>query len=103
MSANPQPMISVSDLVVSYGNYVAVKGISFDVRRGEHITLLGPSGCGKTTTLRSTAGLERPTGGSIRLDGTPVYSADQRINVPVEKRLPRPSRDRPSTTHRYHC
>jgi iron(III) transport system ATP-binding protein len=86
MSASPQPKISVSDLVVSYGNYVAVKGISFDVQRGEHITLLGPSGCGKTTTLRSIAGLERPTGGSIRLDGTPVYSADQRINVPVEKR-----------------
>jgi len=86
MSANPQPVISVSDLVVSYGNYVAVKGITFDVRRGEHITLLGPSGCGKTTTLRSIVGLERPTGGSILLDGTPVYSADQRINVPVEKR-----------------
>jgi len=86
MSANLQPMIAVSDLVVSYGNYVAVKGISFDVRQGEHITLLGPSGCGKTTMLRSIAGLERPTRGSILLDGKPVFSADQRINVPVEKR-----------------
>ncbi len=80
------PMISVSDLVVSYGNYVAVKGISFDVQRGEHITLLGPSGCGKTSTLRSIAGLERPTAGAILLEGTAVYSADRRINVPVEKR-----------------
>ena len=75
------PMIAVSDLVISYGGYVAVKGISFEVRRGEHITLLGPSGCGKTTTLRSIAGLERPTGGSIILDGTPVFSAEHRTFV----------------------
>jgi len=80
------PMIAVSDLVISYGGYVAVKGISFEVRRGEHITSLGPSGCGKTTTLRSIAGLERPTGGSIILDGTPVFSAEHRINVPAERR-----------------
>jgi ABC-type Fe3+/spermidine/putrescine transport system ATPase subunit len=86
MLAHAPPMISVSDLVISYGSNVAVKGISFNVRRGEHITLLGPSGCGKTTTLRSIAGLERPIGGSILLDGAPVYSADRRINVPVEKR-----------------
>lgn len=52
-----QCMISVSSLTISYGDYVAVKGISFDVNRGEHVTLLGPSECGKTTTLRSIAGL----------------------------------------------
>src|SRR5262245_39874803 len=70
-----QSMISISNLTVSYGDYVAVKGVSFDVRRGEHVTLLGPSGCGKTTTLRSVAGLERPCGGAIQLDGRTVYSA----------------------------
>ncbi len=84
--AHPPPMIAVSDLVISYAGFIAVKGITFDVGRGEHITLLGPSGCGKTTTLRSIAGLERPARGSIFLAGVPVYSAEHRINVPVERR-----------------
>ena len=53
--------IEVKDLVVRYGDQVAVNGVSFDVGRGEHLTLLGPSGCGKTTTLRAIAGLEAPS------------------------------------------
>src|SRR5262249_31383666 len=79
-------MISIANLTIAYGDVLAVKGISLDVRRGEHVTLLGPSGCGKTTTLRSIAGLERPTGGHILLDGKPVYDAERRINLPSEKR-----------------
>ena len=61
--------IEVTDLVVRYGDAVAVNGVSFTVDRGEHLTLLGPSGCGKTTTLRAIAGLEQPSAGSIRIDG----------------------------------
>src|SRR5947207_9016637 len=78
--------IEVDDLVVNYGDVVAVKHISFAVRRGEHLTLLGPSGCGKTTTLRAIAGLEQPSAGEIRIGGQVVYSAAQRVNVPTEKR-----------------
>ena len=62
MSAR-QASIEVRDLVVRYGEVVAVRGVSFDVGAGEHLTLLGPSGCGKTTTLRAIAGLERPAVG----------------------------------------
>jgi ABC-type Fe3+/spermidine/putrescine transport system ATPase subunit len=47
--------IEVDDLVVYYGDVMAIKGVSFAVRWGEHLTLLGPSGCGKTTTLRAIA------------------------------------------------
>jgi ABC-type Fe3+/spermidine/putrescine transport system ATPase subunit len=78
--------IEVEDLVVRYGDVVAVDGVSFAVRRGEHLTLLGPSGCGKTTTLRAIAGLESPTSGEIRIDGRPVFSSARRINLPPEQR-----------------
>lgn len=78
--------IEVENLVVHYGDVMAVKQVSFSVRRGEHLTLLGPSGCGKTTTLRAIAGLEQPSAGEIRIDGDVMYSSAQHINVPTEKR-----------------
>lgn len=78
--------IEVDDLVVKYGEAVAVDGVSFRVRRGEHLTLLGPSGCGKTTSLRAIAGLEQPTAGEIRIDGRAVYSSSRKINLPPERR-----------------
>jgi iron(III) transport system ATP-binding protein len=78
--------IEVADLVVRYGEVPAVKGVSFTVAQGEHVTLLGPSGCGKTTTLRAIAGLEQPSGGSIRINDETVYSAALRRNIPAEKR-----------------
>ncbi len=84
--SDTRPHIEVSQLVLSYGGHIAVDGVSFSVRRGEHVTLLGPSGCGKTTTLRSIAGLEQPRSGLIRIDGKPMYSSEEAINVPAEKR-----------------
>ena len=78
--------IDVRDLVIRYGDTVAVNSVSFTVGRGEHVTLLGPSGCGKTTTLRSIAGLEQPVGGSITIDGVAMYDAKARRNVPAEQR-----------------
>jgi iron(III) transport system ATP-binding protein len=78
--------IEISDLTVHYGDVAAVKGVSLTIAQGEHVTLLGPSGCGKTTTLRAIAGLEEPSGGTIRINGTAVYSAAQKRNVPTEKR-----------------
>ncbi len=78
--------IDIRNLVVDYGDVRAVDDVSLSVERGELVTLLGPSGCGKTTTLRSVAGLEDPTGGSIALNGTLVFSASERRNTPAEKR-----------------
>jgi ABC-type Fe3+/spermidine/putrescine transport system ATPase subunit len=81
-----RPRIEVADLVVRYGDVTAVDNVSFDIAPGEMVTLLGPSGCGKTTTLRAVAGLETPSGGTIRLNGETVYSATERRAVPAEKR-----------------
>jgi len=64
----------------------AAQEVAFEVPQGKLFTLLGPSGCGKTTTLRSIAGLERPRLGEIAIDGQVVYSHDQRIFVPPNRR-----------------
>ena len=61
--------LRVENLVKKYGDFTAVRGISFDVMEGEVVALLGPSGCGKTTTLKCIAGLEKPTSGNIYIDG----------------------------------
>ncbi|MBW1954631.1 MAG: ABC transporter ATP-binding protein [Deltaproteobacteria bacterium] len=61
--------IEINDLFKRYKNVVAVNRIHLEVEQGEMLTLLGPSGCGKTTTLRCIAGLEKPEGGDIVIDG----------------------------------
>ena len=78
--------IEVKDLIVRYGDQVAVNGVSFTVGRGEHLTLLGPSGCGKTTTLRAIAGLEQPSGGRISIDGQTMYDSTECRSVQTEQR-----------------
>ncbi|HIV20767.1 MAG TPA: ABC transporter ATP-binding protein [Candidatus Scatomorpha stercorigallinarum] len=69
-------MLSIKDLKVSYGGIEAVKGISFDVRRGEIVTLIGANGAGKSSTLRAIAGLVKPSGGSITFEGENITGAD---------------------------
>jgi iron(III) transport system ATP-binding protein len=64
----------------------AARDIAFDVPQGAMFTLLGPSGCGKTTTLRSIAGLEKPSAGEIVVDGRTVFSAGRGIFVPPNRR-----------------
>ena len=70
----------------NYGDYVAVRGSSFSIYKGEILTLLGPSGCGKTTTLRMAIGLERATEGRIWFQGKLVDGAKEGVFYPPEKR-----------------
>ena len=83
-------MITIDNLEVRYeteeGPVHAVRGISLNVKPGQFYTLLGPSGCGKTTTLRCVAGLEKPSGGTIAIDGRTVYSAAEGVMVPTHRR-----------------
>ncbi len=64
-----QIIISVSNLVKKYGDFEAVKGISFNVYQGEIFGLLGPNGAGKSTTLEIIETLREKTSGSIIVDG----------------------------------
>ena len=65
-------ILSIKDLKVSYGGIEAVKGISFDVRQGEIVTLIGANGAGKSSTLRAISGLVKPSGGSISFEGQDI-------------------------------
>jgi spermidine/putrescine transport system ATP-binding protein len=63
------PLVRFTGVRKSYDSFEAVKGIDFEIGRGEFVAIMGPSGCGKTTTLRMLAGLEAPTEGTITIDG----------------------------------
>jgi iron(III) transport system ATP-binding protein len=78
--------VIVDNLTIDYGKVRAVNGVSFSIKPGELVTLLGPSGCGKTSTLRAIAGLERNSGGTIRIGGTVVSDAAKNSFLAPERR-----------------
>ena len=84
------PYLRVESLAKTFAGegqeLAAVNGISFSVPKGKLFTLLGPSGCGKSTTLRCIAGLERPEGGVIVVNGQTHVDAARGIFVPPDKR-----------------
>lgn len=72
-------MIQVHNLMKQYGNFAAVKGISFEVAPGEIFGLLGPNGAGKTTTLEIIETLREKTSGSVMVDGLDLDRYPQKI------------------------
>jgi len=68
-------LLAVEQLDVRHGLLQAVRGISFDVRRGETIALVGANGAGKTTLLRAIAGAHRVTSGRVLFNGADVTQA----------------------------
>ncbi|MGE0239609.1 MAG: ABC transporter ATP-binding protein, partial [Parvibaculaceae bacterium] len=68
----PPPFLSVEGVSKRYGDAIALAEVSFEVRRGEFVTLLGPSGSGKTTTLMAIAGFVAPSAGRICRDGVDI-------------------------------
>ncbi|PFG16144.1 amino acid/amide ABC transporter ATP-binding protein 2 (HAAT family) [Propionicimonas paludicola] len=76
-------MLEIKDMVVAYGRVNAVKGISFEVKQGQVVTLLGTNGAGKSTTLRAISGLLKLVSGEIwfegeRLDGIAAHKIVER-------------------------
>ncbi len=65
-------LLKVDDIHVYYGSIHAIKGISFEVREGEIVTLIGANGAGKSTTLNTVSGLLRPRSGMITFEGKSI-------------------------------
>ena len=76
----PQPLLEIRNVTKSFDGVAAVDDVSLTINKGEIFALLGASGCGKSTLLRMLAGFERPTKGSIILDGQDM------ANIPPYKR-----------------
>jgi branched-chain amino acid transport system ATP-binding protein len=65
-------LLETEDLAKQYSGLVAVDGVSFSIESGELVGLIGPNGAGKTTLFDCVTGVQRPTDGKVRFDGTDV-------------------------------
>ncbi|MGW0394673.1 ABC transporter ATP-binding protein [Streptomyces sp. NPDC003042] len=83
------PMMVVRDLRKSFGTgeraVHALRGVSFEARRGELTALKGRSGSGKTTLLNLVGGLDTPSGGAVELDGTDLAGLDERALLALRR------------------
>jgi len=70
--------LRVSNLTVEYGRIRALKGVDFNVKEGEIVTLIGANGAGKTTTVKAISGLVPIAGGTIALSGADITGRDPR-------------------------
>lgn len=79
MAGNNDVLLKVDNLEVCYGMIRAIKGISFEIKKGEIVALIGANGAGKTTTLHTVSGLLKPSAGSI------VFKGEDISKVPAHK------------------
>lgn len=74
-------MLTVEDLTVHYGVIEAIKNVSFNVQKGEIISLIGANGAGKTTILNTISALKKPTKGEIMYLDSPIHNSNTRTIV----------------------
>lgn len=85
MAEDKKAMIRVKDLKKTFGDNQVLRGINYEIDKGEKIVLVGPSGCGKSTFLRCMNLLEVPTSGEIWMDDVQVNSPHTDINKVRQK------------------
>ena len=74
--SDARPLLRLDAITKHFGAIEALRGVSFDVNRGEVLALLGDNGAGKSTLVKLISGVHQPTAGSIAIDGQPVSFAD---------------------------
>lgn len=76
-------LLEVTDLDVSYGDFVALRGVSLRVHEGEVVSIVGANGAGKTTLIRTLSGQLRPRRGTIRFRGQDITNLEPHDRVPL--------------------
>lgn len=82
-NGSSEPIISVRNITVGYGDEVILRDVSFDVMEGEVLAILGRSGCGKSTLLRAMIGLLEPGQGEVFIGGTKLKHVLDGSDAPV--------------------
>jgi putative ABC transport system ATP-binding protein len=87
---NGAPVVTATELTRRYGEgetaVDALRGVSLDVARGNLTAIMGPSGSGKSTLMHILAGLDRPTGGSVSIEGAEITSLDDNALTKIRRR-----------------
>ena len=76
-----EKLLQIENLQIGYGGIEAVRGISFDVNKGEIVTLIGANGAGKSSILRTLSGLVKPKGGKVIFEGEDITGKDPTLIV----------------------
>ena len=92
MSEPDSPTLLVRNLTKTYGDFVAVRSVSFELHAGDIVALVGPNGAGKTTTMRAVCGVLSPTAGQIQIAGhdlraDPIAAKGALAYVPDDPKL----------------
>jgi putative ABC transport system ATP-binding protein len=81
--SDDETLVAARDLRRNYrmaaGTVQAVRGVSFDVKRGEYVAIVGPSGCGKSTLLNLLGAIDAPSSGSLTIAGQPLSGLSDRL------------------------
>jgi putative ABC transport system ATP-binding protein len=89
-SAHGQAVVSATDLTRRYGQDTtavdALRGVSLGLERGSLTAIMGPSGSGKSTLMHILAGLDRPTSGTVSIDGTEITALDDNALTRLRRR-----------------
>ena len=80
---NQEKIITVKNLTKTFGSFTAVKGISFDVNKGEIFGFLGANGAGKTTAMKMLIGISKPTSGEAVVAGFDVKTQSEMVKKSI--------------------
>jgi len=83
----PEPILTVKDLVVKYGEKTVLNGVNVSIDRSEIRVILGGSGCGKTTLLRSIVGLIKPYSGAVKLFGKTLTDMENEDDAAILRKI----------------